>query len=221
MGCMKGFHQNGVKPNSMKLIRIICHMGIYEYTRIPLGIKNAPAHFERMMETIFQEQILECNIGQQELLALGHKVLGLSLEIDQKEVAAVLKKPTPRNIKEMQSFFGLPSYYRNHIKSYAHINSGLYKVCSKDLVCETNKERRDEYQRIKYELTNAPVLLLPDFKLQFKLEIDAASTQGAEAALHQRQIVDDEPREGVICYISRKLKDSEARYGATKTECLL
>ncbi|MBW0543440.1 hypothetical protein O181_083155 [Austropuccinia psidii MF-1] len=29
MDCMKGFHQNGVKPNSMKLHRIICHMGIY------------------------------------------------------------------------------------------------------------------------------------------------------------------------------------------------
>ncbi|MBW0554598.1 hypothetical protein O181_094313 [Austropuccinia psidii MF-1] len=30
MDCMKGFHQNGVKPSSMKLLRIICHMGIYE-----------------------------------------------------------------------------------------------------------------------------------------------------------------------------------------------
>ncbi|MBW0559047.1 hypothetical protein O181_098762 [Austropuccinia psidii MF-1] len=30
MDCMKGFHQNGVIPNSMKLLRIICHMGIYE-----------------------------------------------------------------------------------------------------------------------------------------------------------------------------------------------
>ncbi|MBW0463358.1 hypothetical protein O181_003073 [Austropuccinia psidii MF-1] len=45
MACMKGFHHNGVKPNSMKLLRILCHMGIYEYTRIPCGIKNEPAHF--------------------------------------------------------------------------------------------------------------------------------------------------------------------------------
>ncbi|MBW0558961.1 hypothetical protein O181_098676, partial [Austropuccinia psidii MF-1] len=59
MDCMKGFHQNGVKPNSMKLLRIICHMGIYEYTRMPFGIKNAPAHFQRMMDTIFQDEIRE------------------------------------------------------------------------------------------------------------------------------------------------------------------
>ncbi|MBW0476441.1 hypothetical protein O181_016156 [Austropuccinia psidii MF-1] len=45
-------------------------------------------------------------------------------------------------------------------------------------------------------------------------------SQGLGAALHQRQIVDVEQSEGVICYISRQLKDSEARYGATKIECL-
>ncbi|MBW0497510.1 hypothetical protein O181_037225 [Austropuccinia psidii MF-1] len=60
MDFMKGFHKNGVEPNSMKLLRIIFHMGIYEYTRMPFGIKNAPAHFQRMMGTIFQEEILEC-----------------------------------------------------------------------------------------------------------------------------------------------------------------
>ncbi|MBW0561110.1 hypothetical protein O181_100825 [Austropuccinia psidii MF-1] len=59
MDCIKGFHHNGVKPNSMKLIRIICHMGIYEYTRMPFSIKNKPAHCQRMMDTIFQEEILE------------------------------------------------------------------------------------------------------------------------------------------------------------------
>ncbi|MBW0509937.1 hypothetical protein O181_049652 [Austropuccinia psidii MF-1] len=53
--CMKGYHQNVFKENSMKFLRIICHMGMYEYTRMSFGIKNAPAHFQRMIETIFQE----------------------------------------------------------------------------------------------------------------------------------------------------------------------
>ncbi|MBW0552624.1 hypothetical protein O181_092339, partial [Austropuccinia psidii MF-1] len=76
--------------------------------------------------------------------------------------------------------------------------------------------QRDAYERIKHKLTNAPVLILPDFGLPFKLYIDAACRQGLGAALHQRQILYGEPREGVICYISRQLKDSEARYGATQ-----
>ncbi|MBW0492859.1 hypothetical protein O181_032574 [Austropuccinia psidii MF-1] len=176
MDCIKAFAQNEVKPSSMKLLRIICHMGIYEYTSIPFGIKNALAHFQRMMDTIFQE-IREgwmCNFGQRKLLALGHKVSGLILAMDQNKVAAVLKNPIPKNTKEMQSFLGFASYYRNHIQNFAHITTSLYRLCSKDRVSEITKERRDPYEMIKHELTNAPVLILPDFELTFKLYIDAA-----------------------------------------------
>ncbi|MBW0462652.1 hypothetical protein O181_002367 [Austropuccinia psidii MF-1] len=116
-------------------------MGIYEYTRMPFGIKNAPTHFQRMIDMILQQEILEgwmvvyiddiiiysetweghvkyidivlrkCtpfnlkislkkgNFGQQELLALGHKVSGLRMTIDQNKVAEVLRKPVTKNIK--------------------------------------------------------------------------------------------------------------------------
>ncbi|MBW0553246.1 hypothetical protein O181_092961 [Austropuccinia psidii MF-1] len=116
----------------------------------------------------------KCNFGQQDLLALGNKVSGLSLAIDQNKVAAVLQRPVPKRIKEMQSLLGFASYYRNHMKNFSHITNSLYKLCSKDVVFEIAKKRRDAYERIKYELTNAPVLLLPDFELPFKLNIDAA-----------------------------------------------
>ncbi|MBW0492636.1 hypothetical protein O181_032351 [Austropuccinia psidii MF-1] len=36
----------------------------------------------------------------------------------------------------------------------------------------------------------------------------------------ESQADNGEPREGVTCYISRQLKDLEARYGETQTECL-
>ncbi|MBW0511117.1 hypothetical protein O181_050832 [Austropuccinia psidii MF-1] len=149
----------------------------------------------------------KCNFGQQELLELGHKVSGLSLAIDQNKVAAVLKKPVPKNIKEMKSFLGFASYYRNHIKHFSHISSSLYKLCPKDLVFKITKERRDAYEKIKHVLTNATVMILPDFEFPFNLYIDASCSQGLGASLHQRQIVNGEPREAVICYISRKLKD--------------
>ncbi|MBW0565085.1 hypothetical protein O181_104800 [Austropuccinia psidii MF-1] len=150
----------------------------------------------------------------------GHKISGISLAIDQNKAEAGLQKPVPKNIKEMQSFLGFASYYRNHIKNSGHITSSIYKLFSKDVVFEITKERRDAYERIKYGLTNAPVLILPKFELPFNLYIDAACSQGLRASLNQRQIVDGEPREGVICSIFRQLKDSEARYGETQTECL-
>ena len=43
---------------------------------------------------------------------------------------------------------------------------------------------------------------------------------GLGAALHQVQVIEGLKREGPIVFISRQLKDSEAKYGASQLECL-
>ncbi|MBW0468946.1 hypothetical protein O181_008661 [Austropuccinia psidii MF-1] len=60
---------------------------------------------------------------------------------------------------------------------------------------------------------------MPDFKLPFKLYIDA-SGYGLGAALHKVQIINDKPVEGLIFFISRQIKPTEATYGASQMECL-
>ena len=57
MDVLKGFHQIPIEKDSRKFLRIICHLGIYEYLRMPFGIKNAPSHFQRMMDSIFGSYI--------------------------------------------------------------------------------------------------------------------------------------------------------------------
>ncbi|MBW0536660.1 hypothetical protein O181_076375 [Austropuccinia psidii MF-1] len=46
MDALKGLHQNVLTPKAKKLYRIITHCGIYEYLRMPFGIKNAPPHYQ-------------------------------------------------------------------------------------------------------------------------------------------------------------------------------
>ncbi|MBW0542221.1 hypothetical protein O181_081936 [Austropuccinia psidii MF-1] len=75
-------------------------------------------------------------------------------------------------------------------------------------------------KKIMYALTNAPLLLMPDWKLPFKLYINACA-EGLGAALHQVQIVNDKPYKGPICFISRQMKPTEARYGASQMECII
>ncbi|MBW0586913.1 hypothetical protein O181_126628, partial [Austropuccinia psidii MF-1] len=53
MDALKGFHQKVVTPRAGKYLRTIVHCGVYEYLRMPFGIKNAPSHFQRMMNEIF------------------------------------------------------------------------------------------------------------------------------------------------------------------------
>ncbi|MBW0473357.1 hypothetical protein O181_013072 [Austropuccinia psidii MF-1] len=78
----------------------------------------------------------------------------------------------------------------------------------------------EAYEKIKYSLTNAPLLLLSDWKIPFKVYIDECG-EGLGAALHQVQIVNDKPYKGPICFISRQIKHTEARYQASQLECLL
>ncbi|MBW0586846.1 hypothetical protein O181_126561 [Austropuccinia psidii MF-1] len=59
MDALKGFHQNVLTDNAKKLLRIIVHCGIPEYSRMPFGIKNAPSHYQRMINTIFPEELSE------------------------------------------------------------------------------------------------------------------------------------------------------------------
>ncbi|MBW0542715.1 hypothetical protein O181_082430 [Austropuccinia psidii MF-1] len=59
LDALKGFHQNVSTPHARKVLRIVSHCGIYEYLRMPFGIKNAPSHYERMMNTIFPHELSE------------------------------------------------------------------------------------------------------------------------------------------------------------------
>jgi hypothetical protein len=56
MEVLKGFHQNVIAEDSRHLLRIILHKGIYEYLRMPFGIKNSPSHFQRMMDIEFRKR---------------------------------------------------------------------------------------------------------------------------------------------------------------------
>ncbi|MBW0476456.1 hypothetical protein O181_016171 [Austropuccinia psidii MF-1] len=71
-------------------------MGIYEYKRIPFGIKNAPAHFQRIMDKEFQEEILEGWV-----VVYIHEIIIYSetWEDHVQYIDRVLSKFTPINLK--------------------------------------------------------------------------------------------------------------------------
>ncbi|MBW0499410.1 hypothetical protein O181_039125 [Austropuccinia psidii MF-1] len=56
---LKGFQQTFLMPKAKKLLRLITHCGIYEYLRMPFGIKNAPSLYQIMMNTIFPTELSE------------------------------------------------------------------------------------------------------------------------------------------------------------------
>ncbi|MBW0546656.1 hypothetical protein O181_086371 [Austropuccinia psidii MF-1] len=119
----------------------------------------------------------------------------------------------------MISSLGFSSYYRQHLKDFAIDPRSLYRMFDQQTVFEMTQERIQAYKKSRYALTNAPLLLVPDWKLPFNPYIDAC-VEGLGAALHQVQILYDKLHEGPSCFTSRQIKPTEARYQASQMECL-
>ncbi|MBW0509528.1 hypothetical protein O181_049243 [Austropuccinia psidii MF-1] len=203
MDALKGFHKNVLMLKTRKLLRIITHCGIYEYLRMQFGIKNAPSHYQRMMNSIFPTELSEgwiiiyiddirlarvlervtgvnmkislkkCNFGFEELKALRHISSGLILGIDKNKVEEVLLKPIPQNKREIMSFLGFASYYRKHLKDFEILAKSFYRICDQQTVFEMTQERIEAYEKIRKALTEAPLLLMPDWNIPFKFYTDA------------------------------------------------
>ncbi|MBW0585302.1 hypothetical protein O181_125017 [Austropuccinia psidii MF-1] len=118
------------------------------------------------------------------------------------------------------SYVGFASYYRQHLKDFEILAKSLYRICDQQTVFEITQERIKAYEKIKKAFTEATLLLIPDWNIPFKLYIDPCG-DGLGAAPHQVQIIDEKPTEGPVCYISRKIKPTEDRYGASQIGMLI
>ncbi|MBW0547491.1 hypothetical protein O181_087206 [Austropuccinia psidii MF-1] len=214
MDPLKGFHHNVLAPHSSKLLRIMAHCDelsegrliIYIYDIIicsetwKLKLESLSLLLMKIIQVNMRISLKKCNFGFHELKALGDVVSVLRLGVDKNKGAAVLLKQILQNKKEMMSFLGFSSYYRQNLEDFAIHSKLLYRICDQQTVFEMTQERMEAYETIKYAFTNAPVLLIPDWKLPFKLYIDACG-EGLGVALHQVQIVNYKPYKHPICFI--------------------
>ncbi|GJY31801.1 reverse transcriptase domain-containing protein [Tanacetum coccineum] len=85
-----------------------------------------------------------------------------------------LQTSTPTNIKGIRSFLGHASFYRIFIKDFLKIAVLLTKLLEKVTTFEFNEECHTAFQVIKGKLTCAPVIVIPNWNLSFKLMCDAS-----------------------------------------------
>ncbi|KAE8217532.1 hypothetical protein CF319_g8400 [Tilletia indica] len=52
LDAIRGYHQLGVAEDDRWKTAFVCHRGLYQYKRIPFGLRNAPSIFQRLMDKV-------------------------------------------------------------------------------------------------------------------------------------------------------------------------
>nr|GEX65316.1 reverse transcriptase domain-containing protein [Tanacetum cinerariifolium] len=157
----------------------------------------------------------KCHFMVKEGIVLGHKISKNQLEVDRPKVDVIAKLPHPTTVKGVISFLGHASFYRRFIQDFSKIARPMTHLLEKETPFVFSKDCIDAFETLKKKLTEAPILVVPDWNLPFELMFDA-SDFAIGAVLGQRKTKHFQP----IHYASKTMTEAQIHYTATEKEML-
>jgi hypothetical protein len=132
---------------------------------------------------------------------LGFIISTEGIAMDQGKLTAVSEWPTPRKLRDVQSFLGFANFYRRFIKSYSKVVTPLTRLTAKDVPFTWGPDQEKAFTDLKNSFTTAPVLAHYDFSRPSIVETDASDYVCA-AVLSQS---DDEGILHPVAFFSKKM----------------
>ncbi|GJR55870.1 reverse transcriptase domain-containing protein [Tanacetum coccineum] len=148
-------------------------------------------------------------------IVLGHNISKNKIEVDKAKVNVIAKLPHPTTVKGIQSFLGHVGFYRQFIKDFFKISPPMTHLFEKNTPFIFSNECIQAFETLKKKLTEAPILIAPDWDLPFELMYDA-SDFAIGAVLGQRHEKYFRP----IHYASKTMNEAESHYTTTEKEML-
>ena len=179
-------------------------------------IKHLEAVFDHLKEAGLMLNPKKCRIVCNEVEYLGHVVTLQGLKPNNRNLDAVKNFPPPVNLRQLQQFLGLTSYYRRFVPDYAKIAYPLHILTRKGALFRWSAECETGFEILRTKLLTSPLLAYPDFSKDFTLETDA-SKFGLGAILSQYQ---EDQKLHPVAYASRSVSTTEANYAITDLEML-
>ncbi|GJZ87249.1 reverse transcriptase domain-containing protein [Tanacetum coccineum] len=96
------------------------------------------------------------------------------IEVDKAKVDVIVKLPHPTSVKGIQSFLGHAGFYRRFIQDCSKIARPMTHLLEKDAPFIFSKECIESFNILKKKLTEAPILVAPDWDLPFEIMCDAS-----------------------------------------------
>ncbi len=177
-------------------------------------LQHLGAVLSRLREVNLKLNPSKCCFAAENIVFLGHVVSKEGTKPDPGKIDAVLRFPEPKTVTNVKSFLGLTGYYRKYIKGYSRMASPLFELTKKDVAFVWNKNCQRAFDDLKRALVEALILVRPDFKEPFCLDVDW-STKGVGTILSQK-----EGRfEKVVTYASKALIVAQRKFHPMEGEC--
>ncbi|XP_048618223.1 uncharacterized protein LOC106408152 [Brassica napus] len=213
-----GFFQIPIHPEDQEKTTFTCPYGTFAYRRMPFGLCNAPATFQRCMMSIFTDLIEDI----MEVFMDDFSVYGSSFTDCLANLCKVLERCEEKNLVlnwEKCHFMvkdGIVlGFYRRFIKDFSMIARPLTRLLCKEAKFVFDADCLAAFQILKKSLVSAPIVQPPDWDLPFEIMCDA-SDYAIGAVLGQRK----DKKLHVIYYASRTLDDAQIKYATTEKELL-
>ncbi|GKA55520.1 reverse transcriptase domain-containing protein [Tanacetum coccineum] len=215
-----GYFQIPIDPQAKEKTTFTYLYGTFAYRRMPFGLCNAPGTLQRCMVASFYDMIEKtmeekCHFMVKEGIILGHKITKYGIKVDKAKVDVIAKLPPLTTVKGIRSFLGHAGFYRIFIQDFSKIARPMTHLLEKDTPFFFSPEFQSSFEILKKKLTEAPILVSPDWDLPFEL-ICNASDFAIGAVLGQRKDKYFRP----IHYASKTLSDAQTNYTVNKKELL-
>ncbi len=173
--------------------------------------------FSALAEAGLKCKISKCEFGREKLEFLGHQIGGGVMSVSEARVTAIREHPQPRTRRQLRSFLGLLSYFRQFVEGFHKFSSVLSPHTSGPPleILTWTEEMLRAFQGLRVSLCRDVVLCVPHVDDIFRLETDACATGvGGVLCVY---------REGVwrpAGFFSRQLRGAQTRYSAQELEGL-
>ena len=171
---------------------------------------------DRLQSAGLKLKASKCHFIRKQVEFLGHLITPRGLLPNPGKVSAVADFPVPSSVTQVRQFVGLASYYRRFIHNFAKLAGPLHRLTKKDVEFRWSNECQEAFDALKNKLVEAPVLVYPNFSMEFVLETDA-SYRGLGAVLSQRL---EDHKLHPVAFASRALANPEKNYAVTELETL-